>query len=272
MQQNNKVPVYSIEGEKTKEITLPNVFFTKLEPEIIKRAVLAIQSARKQPKGIKPGAGMKVAEYRGRRTLSFHGRTINIEHARLPRLKNRRTLIAGIVGNVPQAVGGRRAHPPKVEKNIEEKINKKEKKKALLSAVSYTKERKAVMQRHRVPEKLALPVIVEDRFEKLKKTKEVLNFLSKVGLNEDIEYAREKTKKRSGRSKARGRKIKKKKSILIITSKEAPVYKAARNLTGVDITPVSGLNAELLAPGAMPGRLTVWTESAINKTVEWEHE
>ena len=272
MQQNSKVPVYSIDGKKVREITLPEVFFTELEPELIKRAVLAIQSARKQPKGIKPRAGMKVAEYKGRRTLPFHGRTINIEHARLPRLKNRRTLIAGNVGNVPQAVGGRRAHPPKVEKRIEEKINKKEKKKALLSAVSYSKEKDAVTQRHRIPEKLVLPVVVEDKFEELKKTKELMDVLSKIGLNEDIEYAKKKTKKRAGKGKARGRKIKKKKSILIITSKEAPVYKAARNLTGVDISPVSSLNAELLAPGAVPGRLTVWTESAINKVAEWKHE
>ena len=272
MQQSNKVPVYSIDGKKVKEIELPKVFFTELEPELIRRAVIAIQSAKKQPKGVKPGAGMKVAEYRGKRSLPFHGRTINVEHARLPRLKNRRTLIAGRVGNVPQAVGGRRAHPPKVEKKIEEKINKKEKKKALLSAIAYAKEKDAIAKRHKLPEKLAVPVVVEDKLEELKKTKALLEFLSKIGLDEDIEYAKEKTKRRAGKGKTRGRKVKKKKSLLIITSKEAPVYKAARNLVGVDIASVRNLNAELLAPGGMPGRLTLWTESAINKLAEWKHE
>ena len=101
-----------------------------------------------------------------------------------------------------------------------------------------------------------------------KKTKEVLNVLERLGLSGDIAYAKKKTKRRAGKGKARGRKLKKKKSILIITSKEASVYRAARNLIGVDICSVSNLNAELLAPGGMPGRLTIWTESAIKKLDE----
>ncbi len=245
MPQSSKVAVFSVDGKKAREIELPKVFFAELEPEIIRRAVLAMQSARKQPKGTKEGAGMKVAE-----------------------LKNRRTLIAGRVGNVPQAVGGRRAHPPKVEKKIEEKINKKEKKKALISAIAYTKEKEAIAKRHKVPEAIELPIVVEDKFEALKKTKEVLSVLERLGLSGDIAYAKEKTKRRAGKGKARGRKLKKKKSILIITAKEASVYRAARNLIGVDICSVSNLNAELLAPGGMPGRLTIWTESAIKKLDE----
>ena len=44
----------------------------------------------------------------------------------------------GRVRMIPFAVTGRRAHPPKVEKIIEEKINKKEYQKALFSAISAT--------------------------------------------------------------------------------------------------------------------------------------
>ncbi|MHA1735458.1 MAG: 50S ribosomal protein L4, partial [Candidatus Thorarchaeota archaeon] len=39
----------------------------------------------------------------------------------------------------------------------------------------------------------------------------------------------------------------------------------ARNLPGVDVVEVHGLNAELLAPGTHPGRLVVWTKSAIER-------
>lgn len=265
----HKVPVYSLDGKKTKEIVLPDAFFAPLEPEIINRAVLAILSSRRQPKGVKPGAGMKVAEYRGRRSLPPQDRGINVEHARLPRLKNRGSLLASRVGNVPQAVGGRAAHPPKVEKKLVEKINKKEKRRALISAIAYTKELEAVAKRHRIPKEISLPIVVENSFEDVKKTKDVLAFLSKIGLDEDIANAKKKTKIRAGKGKAKGRKVKKKKSILIITSKEAPVYKAARNLVGVDIVPVKKLNALLLAPGGMPGRLTVWTEGAIKEVAEW---
>jgi large subunit ribosomal protein L4e len=36
-------------------------------------------------------------------------------------------------------------------------------------------------------------------------------------------------------------------------------------LAGFDISNVNSLNAELLAPGAVPGRLTVWSLDAIEK-------
>ncbi|MCX8190379.1 MAG: 50S ribosomal protein L4 [Candidatus Diapherotrites archaeon] len=276
MQQSNKqnsdkltVPVYDLDGKVVKEITLPAAFMHDLEPEIIRRAVLSIQSARRQKKGVKPEAGMKVAEYRGRRALPAQNRGINVEHARLPRLKNRGSLLASRVGNVPQAVGGRAAHPPKVEKIIFEKINKKEKKKALISAIAYTKELEHVSKRHKIKKGLALPVVVENSIEGLRKTKEIVDLFSKIGLLEDIEYAKEKTKKRSGKGKMKGRRLKKKKSLLLVTSKECPVYKAARNLVGVDIVPVRKLNAEVLAPGGQPGRLTMWSEDAIKKVSEW---
>jgi large subunit ribosomal protein L4e len=61
----------------------------------------------------------------------------------------------------------------------------------------------------------------------------------------------------------RGRRFKQRKSLLIVTA-EKPL-KAARNLAGVDAISLSQLNTELLAPGTLPGRLTVFTESAILK-------
>jgi large subunit ribosomal protein L4e len=44
---------------------------------------------------------------------------------------------------------------------------------------------------------------------------------------------------------------------------------AARNLPGVDVVLVKDLNVELLAPGAKPGRLTVFTKSAIEYLEGW---
>ena len=126
----HKSAVYSIDGKKLKEIELPEVFNEPINSELIKRAVLSIQSKRKQPKGNYKMAGRNyTAVYRGLRHLSTMHRTINVSHARLPRLKNRRYLLQGDVALVPQAVGGPKAHPPKPEKKIHEKINKKEKRK-----------------------------------------------------------------------------------------------------------------------------------------------
>ena len=50
---------------------------------------------------------------------------------------------------------------------------------------------------------------------------------------------------------------------MIVTKENSPVARAARNLPGVEVCAVRNLNAELLAPGCLPGRLTVWSEGAV---------
>ena len=74
-----------------------------------------------------------------------------------------------------------------------------------------------------------------------------------------------KRKVRSGRGKMRGRKYRVKKGPLIVVEKDCKLLKAARNILGVDIVSVDQVNAELLAPGADIGRLTLFTKAAIDK-------
>ena len=104
---------------------VPRVFTTEYRPDLIKRSVLSTISSRSQPYGPNPLSGkMTSAESLGK----------NRGIARLPRMKSgpRRGAF------VPQTVGGRRAHPPVPEKTIREKINKKEKRLALMSAIAAT--------------------------------------------------------------------------------------------------------------------------------------
>jgi large subunit ribosomal protein L4e len=261
-----KANVVGIDGTSKGSIDLPKVFETEHKPVLIRRAVLAIQSARKQPKGADKRAGKKTTAY----TIQVGGapagnRSKNVEHARLPRMRNRRNLLSGRVARVPQAVGGRRAHPPKSWKVIEEKINKKEKRLALASAIAATTDSKLVTQRFVFDGKL--PVIVEDSFEALNKTKDVLNTFEKIGVKSDLENALSKVRRRAGKGKARGRKTKIKKSVLIVTGKNDKVLKASRNLVGVDSVTIRSLNVELLAPGGEAGRLVVWTKGAIEELV-----
>ena len=61
----------------------------------------------------------------------------------------------------------------------------------------------------------------------------------------------------------RGRKYRRPSSILFVTSGEPS--KAARNLAGVDVATAREVNAEDLAPGTVPGRLPVFTESAVEE-------
>ncbi len=52
---------------------------------------------------------------------------------------------------------------------------------------------------------------------------------------------------------------------LIVVAENKGITKAAGNLPGVDVITVSNLNAEVLAPGTHPGRLTVWTTGALEQ-------
>ncbi len=262
-----KVPVFSIDGEVEGEIELPSVFSAPVREDLIRRAFLAAISHSYQPKGTKPKAGRDyTAEYVGNRRVPAVWRTINIGRARLPRTKNFRYLIQGWVANVPQAVGGPRAHPPKVEKILAEEINKKERRKAIVSAIAATAHKEYVELRgHVVPE--VLPIVVDDALQSLKRTKDVKALLEKLGIYEDVEKAKKKKRTRAGKGKMRGRRYKKKKSILIVVGKNEGIYKAAKNLPGVDVVEARNLSVLDLAPGGHPGRLTIYTPSAL-KVIE----
>ncbi len=249
-----RTKVYGLNGEVVEEVELPDAFAEEFRPDIIRKAVHAIQSHRRQPYGPNPLAG---TNYAAENWGPGHG------YARVPRLKDGRRAVI-----VPQAVGGRRAHPPKPQKKWDEKINRKEMKKALRSALAATVREEIVRQRSHVFDG-ELPKIVVDDFEELRKTKEVIQVLKAIGVYDDVLRAAERKRIRAGKGKMRGRRYKKKKSLLIVTSRNSDVLKASRNLPGVDAVEVRNLNVELLAPGGHAGRLVVYTKSALNYLEEW---
>jgi large subunit ribosomal protein L4e len=247
-----KASVLSISGEVKEEIELPPVFSTPYRPDLIKRAVHAIQSSRRKPYGPSIYAGI---------LTSAESWGVGHGVARVPRIKEGRR-----AARVPQARGGRRAHPPRVEKKWKLKINKKEKLLALKSAIAATSREELVSARgHKFSSKI--PPIVEDEIEKLEKAKEIKDFLLSAGLWDDVERAK-KRKVRSGKGKLRGRKYKKKKSILFVVKNMDGFGKAASNFPGIDVVPVDELSVEHLAPGTHPGRLTVYTKGSIKKLEE----
>lgn len=249
-----KVSVLGLDGKKIKEILLPTTFQTVYRPDLIRRAVLACIANRIQPQGRDPNAGKRrSAESRGPGT----GR------ARVPRVRGGGTRKADQGAFVPMTVGGRVAFPPRVEKKIKEKINKKERKLAIKSAIAATGNVHLVKERgHQFEEYVTLPLIITNEIEDIEKTKEIIEVFKKIGIYPDIIRAAKK-KIRAGKGKMRGRKYKRKKSILIIVSDlEKNIIKAARNIQGVDVSFVKYISAENLAPGGHPGRLVIWTESA----------
>lgn len=261
--------VIDLKGTEKGSINLPKQFSEEYRPDIIKRAVLALQTHKLQPYGTKIGAGARHAAYMSKRRQEYrtsYGRN----QARTPRKimtrqgehMNRRG------ANVPNAVGGRVAHPPKTQKVFAEKINNKERKKAIRSALYATTVREIVESRnHKLDEIKQLPIIVTDDIEKLTKTAEIKKALETFGLKSELLRAKEK-KVRPGRGKMRGRKYKKKTGPLIVASSKCELLKSANNIPGVEAVIVKDLNAELLAPGAQAGRLTIWSQAALKEMQE----
>lgn len=246
-----KVNIYKIDGSSSSKIDLPKIFKTSYRPDIIRKSFNTLHSNRRQAYGSDPLAGTKHA------TASVgKGRGMS----RVPRLtQGRRAALA------PCVVGGRRAHPPRSERNWHEKINKKEKKLARESAIAATSDKEIVSVRgHKFDDKITLPIIVEDKFEGVKKTQEIIDILDKIGIYDDVLRATNGKHIRAGKGKTRGRKYKTPKSILIV-SVEDNIKKSARNLTGVDVVSPDQINIEHLAPGGDAGRLTLFTESALKQ-------
>ncbi len=258
-----KIPIYEKDKKKT-DITLPSQFSEEKREDIIKRAVLAEQSASRTPYGTDPEAGKKYSAKLSRRRRKYRG-AYGFGISRVPRkiLSRRGTRFNWVGAEAPGTVGGRKAHPPKAEKKWEQKINNKEKKLALRSGISYTVDKESVSQRgHLIPDNY--PLVLADSFEKLNKTKDVKTTLEKLGFDKELERAAIK-KVRPGRGKGRARPYKKKKGLLIVVSSDCKLLKSANNIPGTDIIKVEDLTANLLAPGTLPGRATLFTESAIKK-------
>jgi len=257
-----KLEILGISKDKTGEISLPSQFNEDIRPDLIKRAVLALQSARRKAYGTAPEAGKRSSSTLSKRRRRYRG-SYGFGISRTPRkiLSRRGRRMFWVGAFAPNTVGGRRAHPPKSEKILEKKINKKERRKAIRSAISATIISDIVKERgHIVPE--TYPFVLDKKFEELAKTKEVTDALNKLGFEKELARAGIK-KIRAGKGKSRGRKYLTKKGPLIVIAGNSKLAKAAANIPGVDIVMVKELNAELLAPGAVPGRLTLWTKSAI---------
>jgi len=261
-----KANVFDIQGNVKGNVELPKVFSISYRPDLIKRAVQAIQSHNRQPNGVDPLAGKRSsAHYHGVRHYRYS--MMNREMARLHRIHQGPPGLNLTARIAPQARKGREAHPPKVEKVFWQKINDKERILAIKSAIAATALKDIVSKRGHMINNITLPVVVDDSLQEIKKTKQLKQFLEKIGLEEELKRSGKK-KVRAGKGKMRGRRYKKRKGPLIVISENKGLINAARSIAGIDCCLVNKLNAELLAPGTYAGRLTIYTESAIKKIGE----
>jgi len=249
------VDVLAMDGKKVRTMVLPRVFDTVFRPDVIRRAVIAAQSHRFQPKGRDPMAGKRTS-----------AESFGVGHAlaRVPRVRGERHPRASMAAFAPSTVKGRVTHPPRVEKSVSKEMNAKERRLAIKSAIAATAMREVVKNRgHILTEGMSLPLVVSDEIENAKKANDVKDAMRSLGVWGDVVRVLRSRKTRGRRSHTRGKGIRQAVGPLIVVSKDESIGKAARNVPGVDVVAIRSLGAEMLAPGAHPGRLTVWSESAV---------
>ena len=249
--------VLSVRGEESKTIDLPLVFETPFRRDLIHKAYVNLDSHRFQPQGRHPTAGMDVvADTNDPPT----GRGVS----RVARARGGGGGRQGQGAEVASTRGGRQAHPPIVQKIIHKRLNKKEKKLALCSAIAATADKGIVESRgHKVGRVESFPMIVSDDIESVSRTSEAVRILEELHLHADTQRL-ESRKARSGKSSLRGRSKKVGKSVLFVVKDATSLSQAVGALSGVEAKRVESLSVLDLAPGSEPGRLVVYSESAID--------
>jgi len=255
--------VLGLDGKEKGSKALPVQFSETIRSDLIKRAVESIEGNTRQPYGAKPGAGMRQKGKLSRRRHDWKG-AYGIGISRIPRkiMSHNGTRFNWVGAVAPGTVGGRQAHPPKAIKIWAKKINVEEKRKAIRSALSASLSKDWIAKKgHVLPQ--GFPFIVDSSLEKLKTTKSAIEALEHLGFSADLTRAG-KTKTRGGNANRRGRKTRTAVGPLVVVSKKCDAIKAVQNIPGVDVCLVSDLNCSILAPGSVPGRLTIYTEGAID--------
>ena len=252
------VPTYTTSGTKDGEIELPLVFSTPYRREIIHKAFTNLNSHKFQPQGRHPTAGMDVV-------ADSNDPPTGQGVSRVARARGGGGGRQGQGAEVASTRGGRQAHPPIVEKVIYKKLNKKERKLALCSAIAATASKELVESRgHKVEGIESFPIIVSDDIESVSKTSDMVKILESLKLTQDVKRL-ESRKSRSGKSLLRGRSKKVGKSVLFVTKDSSQLSKAIGALPGVEARNAKELSVLDLAPGSDPIRLTVYSKSAIEE-------
>lgn len=251
-----QVHLYDIAGKIAGTVDLPPVFASDVRTDLIRRAVTAFAANRRQPYGAAPRAGM-------RHSVRWSGKGQGV--SRVPRIRG--TMIGA---QAPGTVGGRPAHPPVVDRIWGKKVNEKERRKARNAALAAVRDAHLVSARgHRFSPKVTVPVVVEDAVEGIETTSEAVEFLEAVGVYEDVVRAKEGTHIRAGRGKMRGRRYRQPRGPLIVVQDVAKARQGFGNLPGIEFATPAGLNAEILAPGGDPGRLTIIAAGALEALRGW---
>jgi len=254
-------PLVSVHNEKGEvsgtNVALPAVFKAPIRPDIVNTVHFQMLKNTRQPYAVSEKAGHQTsAESWGT------GRAV----ARIPRVRGGGTHRSGqgAFGNMCR--GGRMFAPTKTWRRWHRKININQRRYAITSAIAATGVPALVMSKgHRIEEIPEVPLVISDKVEEIKKTKEAVAVLKKLKAWSDIEKVYNSKRFRAGKGKMRNRRRIQRRGPLVIYNQDNGITRAFRNIPGITLISVDRLNLLKIAPGGHVGRFCIWTESAFRR-------
>jgi len=255
------VSVYDEKSNTTaSKVLLPAVFKAPIRPDIVSYVHDQLSKNHRQAFSVSKLAGMQTsAESWGT------GRAV----ARIPRVRGGGTHRSGqgAFGNMCR--GGRMFAPTKTFRRWHRKVNIKQRRYAIVSAIAASGIPSLVLAKgHRIEETPECPLVISDKIEECKRTKEAVRILKKTAAWKDIEKVYATKRFRAGKGKLRNRRRIFKRGPLVIYNKDNGITRAFRNIPGITLINVTRLNLLKIAPGGHLGRFCIWTESAFKRLDE----
>jgi large subunit ribosomal protein L4e len=254
-------PLISVLTDKNEasgsNVTLPAVFRAPIRPDIVSFVHMQMKMNSRQPYAVSKEAGHQTsAESWGT------GRAV----ARIPRVRGGGTHRSGqgAFGNMCR--GGRMFAPTKTWRRWHRRININQRRYAMCSAIAATGIPSLVISKgHRIEQISEVPLVLSDKVEEYKKTKEAVALLKRLNAWADIQKVMSSKRFRAGKGKMRNRRRIQRRGPLIIYNQDNGISRAFRNIPGTTLINVNRLNLLKIAPGGHVGRFCMWTESAFKK-------
>lgn len=262
---NIKIPVLDNTGKKTGDVEV-NINGS-IRDDLFKKATHIERTWGVQGYGADSQAGKKQVinlSKRRRKLRTTYGRGMS----RTPRkvMWSRGTQFSYKGAFAAMTVGGRKAHAPTSQKNVLRSINNKEWQKALESGIlaSLTKD---YIQGQRVSSKY--PFILDDKCETaVVKTKDAKSMIEALDLSDEMART-DVVKIRAGKGTMRNRRYKVKRGpLFVVSSLDAPLFKAIRNIKGFEVITPEFLMVQDFGMGDRPGRQVIFTKAAHTQFME----
>lgn len=251
---------YDNPSEKTGTVVMPQVLASPLRPDLVQYVHMNVSKNKRQPISVGGKVGYETAaESWGT------GRAV----ARIPRAPGGGTHRAGQATFGNMCRGGGMFNPTKTWRRWHRRVNVKEKRHSVATALAASCLPPLVMARgHRIGAVAELPAVVSDGIESIQKTKQAVEALKKLGCEEELQRVIDSKKVRAGKGKYRNRRYTMRRGPLVVYNEDKGIVRSMRNIPGVETASVNRLNILTLAPGANFGRFIIWTESAFKRLNE----